>query len=298
MGLSAIQILKDIDVNDFLAHPSGLSKLMGGYSDHLITEKELLQLKELSDKREGKILHKTTSKPLKISDNDTIKLNDLIEKRDNPKPILSVGAKTECRRWLGNKVFKDRLEVNTDPILKGKETESAGILLASNVLGVFLNYNDKRESNNFMTLEIDVEFDDTILDNKSSYSSDTFPCWDFEEDVKTEYWWQGQGYMGFKKKSNYILSYTLVNAPESLIEKLAWRRCNSTGEEYDEAYEVIESKMTYDNIPEELRIKMYRFKFDEEAFSFIEPVVGMCRIHIQEMIDKRIEYLENNTTLK
>ncbi|MFB3057348.1 MAG: hypothetical protein ACE1ZQ_09340, partial [Ignavibacteriaceae bacterium] len=270
----------------------------GGYMDHLMTEKENAIIKFLTEKTEGKVLHKRTNNPLIVTAAEAKELKKLELKKENPMPVLSVGAKTECRKWLGHRIFNDRMDVSNDQIEKGKETESEGLLLAANYLGVYLNYNDKRETNDYLSWEIDAEFDDTIIDNKSSWSSETFPCWDFEEDIDKKYWWQGQGYMGAKSKSKYILSYALVNAPDSIIEKLAWRKSMSTDSDYDDCYDEIKDKITYDNVPIELRIKMYRFDFDEYAFSFVKPVIEMCRLHIKELIDKRIEYLEKDITTK
>lgn len=296
MKNKALELLKSIDVNKFKAHPSSLYRLMGGYKSHLLTESEKDKLIYLKSKKTGEIKHKTSGKPLKITEKERKDLSLLIDKKENGKPKLSTGAKTVCEEWLGYQMFNDKLDINTKEIVKGKKTEKAGLLLASNVLNVFLSYNDNREDKHpYISYEIDAYYGNTILDIKSAYTSKSFPQFESIDDLLTKhkgYWWQGQGYMGAMNFKNYNLVYVLVNAPiEQILKAAHYEHAINTAADFEEVFKWYEYKMTYDDIPESLRIKQFKFEFDPDAFSYVENVVNMCRAYIQELINEKIKQL-------
>lgn len=236
-----------------------------------ITDKQLVLLSDLEEKDRT------------VKQDATLK--DLIKKRDS-KPELPQGAKTYCKKWLKEQLYKRRVEFRSKYTDKGILSEDVGFDIIAKHLNLGLLFqNEKQFENDFMTGKPDaiVQY---VIDQKNSWSFDTFPI--LESKIPDNaYFWQGQVYMKLTDLGHFKLVYLLQNTPEHLILKAAKSYCWDMG--YDELpthiYQEFHDKMTYDNIPDNLKIKIFEFDRDEQAIEAIENRVVECRTYIETLIN-------------
>lgn len=192
--------------------------------------------------------------------------------KDKEAGLLSKTSQSYIKElWRRNKY--GRKETATSKYTeKGILTEDKCISMLTRKTGKLFFKNTVRKEDQYLTGECDVEPEGespdemTIYDAKSCWSLKTF----MDAELTSRYEWQGRGYMRLWNVSNFKLVYFLVNAPEHLIESEIRRKtwdCQ-TPEEYKEIEDQTRRNMTFDDIPEELRVKEFHVKrcFDKEAF--------------------------------
>ena len=245
-----------------------------------ITDKQLEEIKELQLKENP------TYKQL-----DRLKL--LEDKRDNPE--MSETTKSYCKDWVKSQIYGRRLEFTSKYTDKGIIMEDNAIDFISDQLGIGMLFkSDDYLENDFMTGHTDITIPknyDLVIDVKNSWSWETFPLLEKEIPNKN-YWWQGQGYMCLTGKNNYKLIYVLSDTPQHLIERDARNYCFYNGyESMDiDIYNEFHKKLTYPDIEDKYKIKIYEFSIDEQAIKAIENRVIECRKYINELVKEIIYY--------
>lgn len=205
------------------------------------------------------------------------------------KPGQLQKTEVSALRKIWNKaVWGITEEIKTDPMEKGTIQESIGIDLIQKkyYAGKFIAKNTKRFPNDYLTGEPDIivrEFD-KIHDNKCAWTFRTFR--DAKMTKSNEL--QIRGYLWLLEMTNGQVDYTLVNSPESMILKYQvykfmdygiyvydWRDSDpETLKGYiDEAcfqnpeiakeIRQIRHNMTFDYVPDDLRVKSFELKRDE-----------------------------------
>lgn len=246
-----------------------------------ITEKQLIELDELQQKE-------------KPTDKQIERLKELIDKRDNPE--LSATCKAYCEDWFKSQIYNRRIEFTSKYTDKGIIMEDESIDFLSKHLGIGMLFkNTEYLEDEFMTGECDIEIPkniDLICDVKNSWSWETFPLLDVEI-PNSDYEWQGQGYMNLWKKTNYKLCYILSNTPVHLIEREARNYCFYNGyESMDmEIYNEFYRKLTYEDIPDEYKIKIFDFKRDDLRIESVKKRVIQCREYIKTL-ESRLPFLK------
>jgi len=138
---------------------------------------------------------------------------------DVRRKSLSAGGKTHVRELLREDLYGFvPAEINTRPILKGREVEGECIELLARLTGRPLVKNTKRRDNGLISGECDI-FDAPIRhgrDVKAPYSMASMPialadCYD------SGYEWQMQGYEILWDAETWSVDYLLVSTPEDLI---------------------------------------------------------------------------------
>lgn len=216
------------------------------------------------------------------------------------KGNLSVGAQTYCKKWLKEFLFKRREELKNKYVNKGNSTEEDGFTLMATELKLGMVYkNTERKENEWMTGECDLFLPDNVYDNKASWSLDTFPM--FEAEIDKKYWVQLQVYGCLWDVKNLNLCYTLNDLDDVSVENIIkWK------EDYDERYQItnrlvytIESferlksanfdkstLNTFVEIPDEKRIKHFKFDRDDEYIQKVKLRVLECRDWIENLLLK------------
>lgn len=226
---------------------------------------------------------------------------------------LSATCKSALRKWAKEKITGRRREIETKQTYKGKVTEDAAIELYDQVMGTKSKKNDQRLESDWATGEFDYMptkngvHINKVNDNKSSWDVETFPMFKDElpGDNKTPnagYYGQLQTYMHLLIENKIVKSiddlkaelvYTLVNAPDEVIESEIRYKARSeyketlTKEEEEEIY----YKMTFDNMPPEMKIKIYRFDLDLDYIERFKERVELCRRWIDEVMLKETEMI-------
>lgn len=220
---------------------------------------------------------------------------------------LGETAKTYCQDWLKEKMFGRRKQLESKFLEKGNACEELGFDLITLELKLGMVYKNTELFTNECLQGTPDLIEPILIDNKCSWSLDTFPMFDTEIPNKA-YGLQLQGYMALTNKSEAKLCYTLINTPEHLINDEIRRKLwkdNEMDMSDNDKY-IIFSKAVYDEksflalrhayfpqsdletfieIPRNKRIKTFDIKRDEATIAKIYNQVQKCRKYINTLIE-------------
>lgn len=201
----------------------------------------------------------------------------------NKKESLSETTKAFLRDIYIQEVYGRKRDTANKYTEKGLYCEQDGIDLAQKYYDRFIAKNKERKENEFITGETDIVLPDRTTDIKSSWNIFTFA----ESNGKDkDYYWQGQGYMTLWGKPKHDLMYTLNNAPEHMIvqekSKRMWKIPNDP-EAIAEMEAEVEKDMTFDDIPEKKRIKVFSFDYNEEDMKRVYARIIEAREYLQSI---------------
>lgn len=200
------------------------------------------------------------------------------------KETLGMTTKSYVESWIKEQLYDRKKEFSNKYTNKGLAVEQDAIDYVSDVLGYgFLLKNEESLKNDYLTGTPDIILNNLIIDIKSSWDCFTFPL--FEDEIKNQdYVWQGQGYMALTGAETFRVIYVLMDTPEDIIFREASSFCWKNDIELnDEILKEFTDKMTYKNIPHELRTKTFEFKRDEEKINSIYQRVEECREYIHKL---------------
>lgn len=203
-------------------------------------------------------------------------LPDLMTNGRSKDEILGETAKAVARNTYIEEVFgrRDTGSINKYT-QKGIAVETDGIALLEKVTGEVCFKNQETFSNEFITGTPDIR-KDKIIDIKNSYNVWTFTAVTLEK-AKKDYHEQLQGYLDLTGLNEAWLVYTLVNTPMKIIDDEIYKLSFQIGE--DEAHEY-EKNYIYDDIPAELRIKIFKFNRDQMLIDSIHQRVRDARDYL------------------
>jgi hypothetical protein len=189
---------------------------------------------------------------------------------DVRRKSLSAGGKTHVRELLREAVYGfEPAEIETRPIMKGRQVEQACIDMLARLVGRPMIKNTERRTNGLISGECDV-FEAALRhgrDVKAPYSMASMPivlddCYD------SGYEWQMQGYEILWDAETWSVDYLLVSTPEDLV-----------------GYEP--AALHYvDHIPEHLRWTSWTVKRDRALASLIEDKVLAARRYYRQMLNE------------
>lgn len=187
--------------------------------------------------------------------------------------------------WIKEQLYGRRKEFTSKYTDKGNQVEQQSIDFIADQLGYGMLFkNEQHFENEFLTGTPDIKITKKIIDAKNSWDCFTFPL--FETEINNDYFLQGQGYMDLTDSDSYELVYCLTDTPEDLIIREAQSYCYKNNIELDdEILNKFIKKMTYKDIPDHLKIKVFPFKRDQEVINSIYERVKLCR----EYISKKLE---------
>lgn len=203
------------------------------------------------------------------------------------KESLSETTKSYLKEIYIEEMFGRKREITSKYMEKGTMVEEDSISLASSVLDVMLLKNEETLENDYIKGTPDLVFDSQVWDIKSSWDIWTFANADGEN---KDYYWQLRGYTWLMGLSKAKLVYCLVNSPAHLIEDevrvQTYRRGMLGQEETPEFYKMeadIEYLMTFDDIDEKLRVKVFDYEFEEEQIEKLKERIEAARKYLSEM---------------
>lgn len=191
--------------------------------------------------------------------------------------------------WLTEQVYNRRKDFANKYTEKGNRMESAAIEFIASQLNKPLTKNEEWFEDEDLqgTPDIIIEEDSLVIDNKCSWDCFTFPF--FDKVIPTKgYDFQLQGYMALTGHKKAKLIYTLMDADSDLIKaearKLSWQE-GYRGYLEEELYEKVKSDMTYSNLPDELRIKIFEVERNDDVIKAIRERVKVCREYIKSVTE-------------
>jgi hypothetical protein len=196
-------------------------------------------------------------------------------------------AESYCETWLKEQLYGKKKEIQSKYMDKGVIMEDNSIDFIADQLGYgLLLKNETFFENDYMTGTPDVILNDLVIDVKNSWDCFTFPI--FENDIPNkDYWYQLQAYMILTGKEQSKLIYVLSDTPVNLIEREAYFYAKNNGMEYDkELLEKFTDKMTYTNVPENLKLKVFDISKDTEIESKIIERVKQCQEYINNLLNQ------------
>lgn len=263
-------------MKEFKIRSSACGILMTGNIGLSAKQTETLQELEARFAGEGKPL----------TDKQTVTMVDLQTKRDNP--VIPETVKSYAKSWLKEQLYQRRKQFSNKYTQKGNITEDDSIdFIAEQLFFDTLVKNEEYFENDFITGTPDILPEDDkelIIDAKNSWDCFTFPLFADELPSK-DYWWQGQCYMALTGRTKYKVAYVISDTPINLIEKEAyfWCRDNGYGKLDDDILEQFKERMTYSDVADSLKLKVFSFDRDDKAIEQIEQRVELVRNYIKQL---------------
>lgn len=195
---------------------------------------------------------------------------------------------TYLETWVKEQIYNRRKEVTTKYMEKGLIAEDNSLDLVAKNMGVaLLLKNEKHFEDDFMTGTPDAILKDCVIDVKSSWDTFTFPLFAKKIPEKA-YYLQLQCYMALTKKKRSKLVYTLIDTPAHLIQKEAYwySRDNGYGELTEEMLAEFTKRMTYKDVPENLKYKSFDIVRNDADIQLIKDRVIECREYIKTLTFK------------
>lgn len=170
---------------------------------------------------------------------------------------------------------------------KGLFCEEDSLSLVSNAVYKAPVFKNKATfKNEFIVGTPDLILENEVVDIKTSWDIFTF----FNSDLSKDYYWQLMGYMALTGKTKARLIYCLVDSPDFLLEQekrsLAWKMGlidHETNKEYLQKVEQLEKNMTFKDIQESERVRIFDIEYSETEIQRLYSRIEQCR-----------EYLTNN----
>ena len=144
--------------------------------------------------------------------------------------------------------------------------------------------NEAYYENDFCTGTPDTLLDGLVIDVKNPWDCFTFPLLDDKPTI--DYEPQLQTYMSLTNRKKASLVYALTDTPFHLIHKEAYFYARDNGLEVDDVIEEFTAKMTYGDIDDKYKIKVYNFEYNEDFIKDLHQRVELCRVYIAEQLKK------------
>lgn len=199
--------------------------------------------------------------------------------------VLSETAKTYIQDLFKEKELGIAREFWSRYTDKGIQMEDEAIDFAGQVLGWdFVVKNEQGYENDWITGTPDVITNDLLADIKCSWDGNTFPLFDTELKNK-DYYWQLQGYMWLTGLEQAELVYCLMDTPHQIVEDEVRRAHWKAGliDEDLDLREAVQSQHNFDHLPNNLRVKRFIIRKDEEAIEKIKEKVELAREYYEQL---------------
>lgn len=198
--------------------------------------------------------------------------------------------------WVKRQVYqKEKPQVRSKYFEKGIKKEGDSIdLCASQFRWLGAVKNEEWFENEYFTGTPDVITATSVEDIKNAFDCFTFPLFDTVIPPKMKgYDFQLRGYMSLTGKQKAGLCYTLMDAPESVIDREAYIRRLELGldETPAELYDEVKAEMSYEHLDPKIRVKRFEIKSDLIILSQMQTRVIECREYIDKYIQPKIIHL-------
>lgn len=254
-------------MSEVLFRCSGLSQLVCDSGEGL-TDNQKIELNKLDTKSTA------------LTPNQEVKIDQLRDKRDNPKSSKTLKTCVEDKWRRDKHGFHEH--VSTDGMLKGHLTEAGGRKLIRQVLGgePRLRYG-KQLSNDFIigTPDIVLSMEDIAEDVKNSQTLKTF----MNAKPTDANIWQGHGYMWLTNKSHYRICYTLNEDPYEIIQEKQKRiyfkyNCDESNDDYiEEINQIQQNSDLIKSLSPKERLKVFDIERSKEKIEFLKERIMKAR---------------------
>jgi hypothetical protein len=214
---------------------------------------------------------------------------------------LSKTAKTHLKSIYIREKYGRQKDVVTKQMQKGLDVEEESITLLSRVQKKMLYKNEERLNNGYITGLPDIFEGEnirnakSITDIKSSYDLFSF-LGNIGEPLDRDYYYQLQGYMALSGAPVAYIAYCLVNTPQNIIDGEKYRLLKSMNVISEESPEFvkeamkIEKNLTFDDIPKEERVLIFKVEKDDDIIEKINLTVIKARTYLAEFEQTHLNF--------
>jgi len=207
-------------------------------------------------------------------------LGNLLTNSRKKDELLSETAKSYLRElWIKEVWSREKSDmVGNKFTQKGIMAETDSLNLIEKVTGQKYFKNQKQFENDFIIGTPDVT-GANLIDVKTSWDLFTFMAVT-EEQARKDYYSQVLGYMWLLNHKKATVMYCLVNTPEILITDEMYRLSFKLPEDQTEKYR---NNYIFDDIPENQRIKVFNFDYDEAIINTIKERIVCAREYLKNV---------------
>lgn len=208
------------------------------------------------------------------------KIGDLMTNGRGKNVGMGETAKTYLKEWVVSQMTGKQKQIESKYFAHGIYAESLAIERAEKHFNTKFPQQQIYLENEYFTGSFDAADDTLVIDTKCPFDVFTFPYFDTEPDAK--YYGQLQIYMeltGLKKAS---LVYCLENHSEDEIDRLAQKIAWKEGKDEPdmEHWDLAAKQLTYDNLPDAMRIRTFDFMRDDAYIEAAKQRVIEAREYI------------------
>lgn len=206
---------------------------------------------------------------------------------DRSGKLMGETAKTYCKEWLISEITGKEKDIKSKYLSRGNAMEESAIERVSKYYGCELVKNEIHLENDYFTGTFDAKNFERVIDTKVPFDAFTFPFFVAEPDK--DYYAQLQIYMNLTGLKKASLCYCLENGSHEQIEKLSWQIAKELDKDEPdiEDWEEAEKQLSYEHLPDNLRIKVFEFEYDEDFILKAKQRVSDARKYIEtELLTK------------
>ena len=208
---------------------------------------------------------------------------------------MGATAKSFVKEWFISQITGKSKDIESKYFDHGNFAEQAVLNRASKYYGVKFEKNEEHLSNDFFTGTFDSKSDEMVIDAKAPYDVFTFPY--FDEHPPKGYYEQLQVYMALTGLKKASLVYGLENHSKDEIERLSWKLAKKEAKELDldefepemKHWNEAERLLTFDYLPDNLRIRTFEFERNDELIEKMQERVIEARAYINEVLIPQFE---------
>lgn len=200
---------------------------------------------------------------------------------DRSGKAMGETAKSYCKEWLISELTGKTKDIKSKYLSRGNAMEGKAIERVAKYYDCELTKNEIHLENEYFTGTYDASTTERVIDTKVPFDAFTFPFFVAEPDK--DYYAQLQIYMNLTGLKKASLCYCLENGSEEQIERLSWQIAKDLGKDEPdiEEWDLAEKELSYDHLPDNLRIKVFEFEYDESFIEQLEIRVLQARKYIE-----------------
>mgnify|MGYP003412625313 FL=1 len=208
---------------------------------------------------------------------------------DRSGKAMGETAKSYAKEWLIAEITGKEKDIKSKYLSRGNDMEQSAIDRVAKYYNCELEKNEINLENEYFTGTFDAKTEIRVIDTKVPFDAFTFPF--FVSVVDSDYYGQLQIYMeltGLKKAS---LCYCLENGSPEQIERLSWQIAKELDKDEPDIddWEEAEKRLSYDHLPDEMRIKVFEFEYDEAYIAKAKQRVIETREYIKNELLTQIK---------
>lgn len=200
---------------------------------------------------------------------------------DRSGKAMGETSKSYCKEWLISEITGKEKDIKSKYLSRGKIMESVAIERASKHYECEFEKNEIHLENEYFTGTYDAKNIERVIDTKVPFDAFTFPFFVTEPDK--DYYAQLQIYMNLTGLKKASLCYCLENGSDEQIQKLSWDIARELGKDEPdiEEWDLAEKELSYDHLPDNIRIKVFEFEYDKPFIEQLEIRVLQARKYIE-----------------